>query len=247
MVLPEFLNTLVQPVTGDSAHSHTAHIGHIALGEHQVQLMGGHPRIRPEHLIEVPKLIQHDVTRMGLFHSAIVLPKAHTGRHGRGFLRDRVEIGGFCLLFRRCPQMAAQILLHLHRREVTALLDKLANTLFHLIPSQLDFCLRLVALHSHAIRRRILNMPRSSIRKGVAVAADAILLFEFLNCILLSDFLLIHGKHTHFSVLKIRASPQFPVNICLRNNRSGGRVRALRFSDSLHLVPLGRDFRGHKT
>ncbi len=93
MAVPELLHILVQLMAGDAAHGHAAQIGQIALGEHQVQLMGGHPRIRPEHLIEVPQLVQHDVAGVGLFHNFIALPEAHAGRHGRGSRRGLPRLG----------------------------------------------------------------------------------------------------------------------------------------------------------
>ena len=93
MAVPELLHILVQLMAGDAAHGHAAQIGQIALGEHQVQLMGGHPCVRPEHLIEVPQLVQHDVAGVGQFDCVIVLPEAHAGGHGRGSLRGFLHLG----------------------------------------------------------------------------------------------------------------------------------------------------------
>ena len=42
-------------------------------------------------------------------------------------------------------------------------------------------------------------------------------------------------------------SPQRPVYFLLGDRKSRGRVCALCFSNGLHLFPLGRNYRGHKT
>ena len=132
MAGPELLYTLVQLLCGKAAHSDAAHIGQIALGEHQVQLMGGCPRIRPKHLIEVPQLVQYNIVGMGLFHNGILRPEIHIGRHGRvshqgrGLRRTTGRIP--C---RRFFQMVTQILLHLCRGEIAALGNHLPDTLLY--------------------------------------------------------------------------------------------------------------------
>ena len=93
MALPELLHIFVQPVAGDAAHGNAAQAGVVAVGEHQVQLNVGHSCVRPEHLIEVPQLVQHDVAGVGQFDCVIVLPEAHAGGHGRGALRGFLHLG----------------------------------------------------------------------------------------------------------------------------------------------------------
>ena len=113
MAVPELLHILVQLMAGDAAHGHATHIGEIALGEHQVQLMGCHPRVRPEHLIEVPQLVQHDVAGVGRFDRFVLRQEARAVRHGQAFLR-----GGGLL-----PPDLCQLL----RGQVSALVNERAN------------------------------------------------------------------------------------------------------------------------
>ena len=140
-------------------------------------------------------------------------------------------------------QVVALVLLQFLRRKVTALLDELANTFFHSGPLHRNFRPWMVAHQSQPGVRAVISDTRCAIQECMIAAGISIFLFERSNRVFGRNVPLIHGENPQ----PARILPQNRVNFCLGNGRSRGRVRALCFSNGLHLLPLGRDFRGHKT
>lgn len=81
----------------------------------------------------------------------------------------------------------------------------------------------------------MVNKPVAAIEIGMRMSANAVFLFQKLDCIFRSGLFLIEGMYPEFSLRKTAAvSAKLIIDVRLRNRKSG-KLLCFRFFDMLYL------------